>query len=169
MKEKFITIYQELCDSVFRYCYFRISDRNIALDITQETFTKYWDVMLSGQIINNDKALVFKISRNLIIDYYRKKKSVSLEALIETENGESFEEFSLIRDNGKNEIEMEIEARFLMNKIYDLPKSYQQIMYLRYIEDMDPEHIAEIMGVSVNAASVKIHRGVKELKKITGY
>ena len=169
MKEQFITIYNKLSDSVFRYCIFRISDREVALDITQETFTKYWDTISSGQAVNNDKALIFTIARNLIIDHYRKKKSVSLEALMETDDGESYEEFVLIKDNKKNEIEMQTEARFLINKISDLPKSYQQIMYLRYVEDMGPEQIAEIIEVSVNAASVKIHRGVEELKKITGY
>lgn len=148
---------------------FRISDRDIALDITQEAFTKYWDTISNGQVVKNDKALIFTITRNLIIDYYRKKKSVSLESLTETEDGENFENFVLEVDNKKNEIEMETEARFLINKIQELPKSYQQIIYLRYVEDMSPEEISKILGISANATSVRIHRGIEELKKITGY
>lgn len=169
MKEQFIKNYNGLSDSVFRYCIFRISDRDTALDITQETFTKYWDVISGGENVINHKALIFTIARNLIIDYYRKKKSVSLEALMENEDGESFEEFVLIKDNRKVEIEMETEARFLIDKISELPKSYQHIMYLRYVEDMNPEEISVMLKISVNAASVRIHRGVEELKKITGY
>ena len=172
MKEKFISIYNKLADSVFRYCIFRVSDRDIAIDITQETFTKYWDVLAEKQKITSDRALIFTIARNLIIDHYRKKKSVSLEALTETndnEEGESVEEFILLENNKKYEIELETEARFLINKIIELPKSYQQVVYLRYVEDLRPEEIAKVLGISVNATSVKIHRGIEELKKITGY
>lgn len=169
MKEKFISKYNELSDSVFRYCIFRISDRDTALDITQETFTKYWDTLVSEKKIENDKALIFTIARNLIIDFYRKKKSVSIEAMTEKEDGENFEDFILIEDNKKYEIEMETEGRFLINKIIELPKSYQQIIYLRYVEGMAPDEIAKILGISVNATSVRIHRGIEELRKITGY
>lgn len=169
MKDKFISIYNTLSDSVFRYCIFRISDRDVALDITQDTFTKYWNTLSSGQDVKNDKALIFTIARNLIIDYYRKKKSVSLESLTETEDGENFEEFILDKGDKKQEIELETEARFLINKISSLPKSYQQIIYLRYVEDMSPEEISKILKISVNATSVRIHRGIEELKKITGY
>src|SRR6187549_1040755 len=146
---------------------FRISNRDVAIDITQDAFTKYWDTISSGQDVKNDKALIFKITRNLIIDYYRKKKSLSLEALMETDDGESFEEFVLEKDNKRNEIELETEARFLISKITELPKSYQQIIYLRYIEGMGPEEIAKVLGISVSATSVRIHRGIEELKKIT--
>ncbi|MFA5652077.1 MAG: sigma-70 family RNA polymerase sigma factor [Candidatus Paceibacterota bacterium] len=169
MKDKFILLYNKLSDSVFRYCMFRISDRDTALDITQETFTKYWDVLAEGQNVKNDKALIFTIARNLIIDYYRKKKSVSLEALTETDDEESVEEFVLIEGNKKYDIETETEGRFLISKIIELPKSYQQIIYLRYVEGMNPDEIAKILGISINATSVKIHRGIAELKKITGY
>ena len=169
MKNKFISIYNKLSDSVFRYCIFRISDRDVALDITQDTFTKYWDVLAKGQNIKNDKALIFTIARNLIIDHYRKKKSVSLDALSETDDDEPVEEFVLIDGNKKYDIEIETEGRFLISKIIELPKSYQQIMYLRYVEGMNPDEIAKIIGISTNATSVKIHRGIAELKKITGY
>jgi RNA polymerase sigma-70 factor (ECF subfamily) len=169
VKEKFISIYNKLSDSVFRYCIFRISDRDVALDITQETFTKYWDTLSAGEKINSDRALIFTIARNLIIDHYRKHKSCSLESLSETEDGENIEEFTLIEDNQKCEIELETEARFLISKIKELPKSYQQIIYLRYVEDMKPDEIAKILGISVGAVSVRIHRGIEGLKKITGY
>jgi RNA polymerase sigma-70 factor (ECF subfamily) len=169
VKDKFISLYNKLSDSVFRYCIFRISDRDVALDITQETFTKYWDALAGGQKIRNDRALIFTIARNLIIDHYRKHKACSLEAMTEDNEAESVEEFILIEDNKKYEIELETEARFLINKIIELPKSYQQAIYLRYVEDLRPEEIAKILGISVSATSVRIHRGIEELKKLTRY
>ena len=169
MKEKFISLYNKHSDSVFRYCAFRISDRDIALDITQDAFTKYWDYLCEGKLIENDRALIFTITRNLIIDYYRKKKSISLEALAEINEDENVEEFVILEGNEKDKLELETEARFLIDKIKELPKSYQQAVYLRYVEDMNPEEIAKVLEVSVSAASVRIHRGIEELKKITGY
>lgn len=169
MKDKFISIYNKFSDSVFRYCIFRISDRDSALDITQETFTKYWDCLAKGEKVKNDKAFIFTIARNLIIDHYRKKKTCSLDSMMDTEDENRVEEFVLIEDNKKYEIEMETEARFLLNKIIELPRSQQQIIYLRYVEGMKPDEIAKILGISVDATSVRIHRGIEGLKKITGY
>ena len=172
MKDKFISVYNKLSDQVFRYCIFRISDRDAALDITQDVFTKYWDALSEGQKIKSDRALIFTIARNLIIDHYRKTKSVSLDALTESNEDDeekNIEEFIVMENNKKYEIELETEGRFLINKIIELPKAYQQIIYLRYAEGMNPKEIAKIMGISENAASVRIHRGIEELRKITGY
>jgi len=161
-------VYEKNADSVFRYCFLRVSEREIAIDIMQDTFTKYWNVLLKGEKVENDTALLFTIAKNLIIDWYRKKKSVSLDALSENDDGDDFEEFSLI-DDTKNIIELETEGRYLIDSIKKLSKSYQQAVYLRYVEDLSPVEIGKILGVSESAASVRIHRGIDELKKITGY
>jgi len=61
------------------------------------------------------------------------------------------------------------EGRYLIEKINELPPIYQQPIYLRFVEDLSPVEIREILGISTNAASVRINRGLLELRKKAGF
>ncbi len=167
MKDRFVKMYNEHSDSIFRYCFLRVSDRNVAIDLTQDVFMRYWNSLTAGTDVENDKAFLFTIARNCIIDWYRKKKTLSLEGL--QEENEDTEEFAIIDDDAKTVQEFGAEGRFLLTKIKELPPTAQQILYLRYIEDMKIPEIAQVLGIHENAVSVRIHRGLEELRKITGY
>ncbi len=166
LKQQFAEIYDSESDSVFRFCLLRTSDREFALDLTQDTFIRFWNVMSQGELVRNNRALLFKIARNLIIDFYRKKKTVSLDSILESE-GDSAEKF--FAKGAGNNIEMESEARILIDNIKELEPIYQQVVYLRFVEDMGPKEISEIIGQSADVVSVRINRGVKQLKEIMGY
>ncbi|MEK7642161.1 MAG: sigma factor-like helix-turn-helix DNA-binding protein, partial [Patescibacteria group bacterium] len=42
-------------------------------------------------------------------------------------------------------------------------------VYLRFVEGLSPPEIAEIIGISTNATSVRITRGLEKLRTLTGY
>ncbi len=90
-KETFITLYKSESDKLFRYCWMRISSREQAIDTVQESFMKLWDALekcrKDGTQIESQRAMLFAIARNLIIDWYRKKKSISLDVLMDVEDG----------------------------------------------------------------------------------
>lgn len=166
LKRKFLNIYEAEADSIFRYCLFRISNRETAVDMTQDTFTKFWDALYSGREIKNDRAFIYMIAKNLVIDFYRKKKSVSLDSLLE-ENEEGM--FLSVPGTSKEELELSSEAKFVMEKIKELSGIDQQLVYLRFVDDLKPKEIAEILGITPNAVSVRIIRVIDKLKGITGY
>jgi DNA-directed RNA polymerase specialized sigma24 family protein len=66
-------------------------------------------------------------------------------------------------------LEFGVEGRYLLGKINALTPSYKHPVYLRFVEDLSPGEIGKILGISANAASVRINRGLIELKKIVGY
>lgn len=167
VKERFSKIYSEYIDSIFRYCLLKVSDRDIAIDLAHDVFTKYWDSLIQGMIVSHDKAFLFTIARNRIIDWYRRKKPVSLDALQEQE--EWSEGLLPGSDNAKGALEMDTESRFLISKIRELSATAQQVLYLRYIEDLKPKEISDILHIKESAVSVRIHRGLNELRKVTGY
>lgn len=167
LKEYFTKIYTEYADSIFRYCILRVSDRQVAIDLVQDVFVRYWNTLTQGKHISNDKAFLFTITRNIIIDWYRKKKPLSLEGL--QEEHEDTEEFMVLKDDAASTLELGTEARFIMSKLKDLPHTSQQVLYLRYVEDLKTKEIAEVLDINENAVSVRIHRGLEELRKITGY
>lgn len=161
--KEFTDLYTSESDALFRYCFFRVADREQAKDITQEAFMRVWNILAKDiEKIKNLRALLFKITSNLVIDWYRKKKSVSLDNLMDSENGEVGLQ---IHDDSYEQIEIQSEGKIFLKHIGTLEYTYQQVVYLRYVEDMSPKEIAEIVGLSANVVSVRINRGIEILKK----
>ncbi|MFA6392900.1 MAG: RNA polymerase sigma factor [Candidatus Paceibacterota bacterium] len=170
IQSTFEAIYKKESDVIFRFCLLRVSNREQALDITQETFLRLWQQMQKDEDILNERALLFTMARHLIIDYYRKKKSSSLDQMSFNGIGENEEGFDVLDESTTGaELELGAEGRYLIEKINELTESYREPLYLRFVEDLSPSEISKILGISVNATSVRINRGLEELRKISGY
>ncbi len=156
-KEVFTQMYEEHSDALFRYCFFRVSDREKALDILQDIFTKTWNYMSEGNTIENSKAFLYTTARHLIIDEYRKKKSSSLDALIDQGLEPSIDI--------THTTEMRIDASFAIEEIKKLPDMYNEILFMRYVNDMSIRDIATLCKLNENVVSVRIHRGIGMLRK----
>ncbi len=167
LESTFTDIYKAEADALFRFCYVRVSDRELALDLVQEIFTRFWQTINQGERdIEYPRAFLFTIARNAIIDWYRKKKSISLESLADPETDEPYEQ---IQDSALMDSKMEGEGRFLVDAISKLGSGNRDAVYLRFVEGLAPPEIAKILQISTNATSVRINRGIEELRKITGY
>lgn len=164
--EEFKIIYTEESDSIFRFCLTRVSNREQALDITQDTFLRFWQSLSKEEEIRNNRAFLFTIAHRLIIDWYRKKKSISIESMANNENDMVYD---VVDEGTLEEIGLGAESRFLLEKIKELPKTDQDPIYLRFVEGLSPPDIGEILGISSNAASVRLNRALEQLRKITGY
>ncbi len=151
--------YDAYADPLFRFCLWRVSDRETALDLVQDTFMRYWDAIASGQRVDGEKALLFTIARRLVIDHYRKKKTLSLDDALEDADTTDIPDPSSF-----DLFESAAEGRRALETIQKLRPSPRQVVYLRFVEGLSPKEIAEVLGISPNAASVRIDRGLKELK-----
>lgn len=160
--EVFGEVYEKESDAIFRFCLLRTSDREVALDFTQDTFMRFWNSLMLEKDIKNHWTFLFTIARNVIIDWFRKKKPFSLEALMENA-AEGRSSFSL---QALDNVETNTEAAFLVRKIRELPEPYGNAVYLRCVEELKPREISEIMGESANVISVRISRGLEQLRTL---
>lgn len=165
ISDTFKKIYEEQSDPIFRFCLIRVSNREQAMDIMQETFLRLWRTLLEEKDIDNSRAFLFTIAHRLIIDWYRKKKSISLDGMTSNEDTP----FDLPDEKTVNNLEFGAEGRYLLNKINELGPTNRDPVYLRFAEDLSPEEIGKILNISTNAASVRINRGLEELRRLTGY
>lgn len=151
----FAECYETYADGVFRFCLVKTSSREVALDLSQEAFTKLWDHVRDGKPVQNVKALLFTIARNLIIDYYRKKKEESLDHYMDA----GFEP--------STEADLETSASYkeALAAIQSLEEPYQEAVYLRYVEELQPRDIARVTGEKPNVVSIRITRGMKMLRE----
>lgn len=155
----FMKSYEENSDALFRYCYFQTSNKEVAKDILQDTFTKTWIYLSGGNEVDNLKAFFYKVAKNLIIDHRRKKKAHSLEAITETGiDFESEDEEERATENSDKE--------FVVTKLEKLDPEDREILSMRYINEMSIREISNALDMTPNNVSVKIHRATQKMKKV---
>ena len=165
-KALFEAIYSKEGDIIFRFCRARVSGREQALDLTQETFVRLWQTLMSGKVISNERAFLFTVAHRLIIDWYRKKKTISLEHVFQGVANVDDEAYDPSDDNQRVDHELGADARFALAKIQELEPVYRDPVYLRFVEGLPPAAVSKILKISVNVASVRIHRGIKKLQQL---
>ena len=156
--EQFMKAYDELSDAIFRHCWFRIGDRERAKDLTQDTFTKSWQYLIDGTEVKNLKAFLYRVANNLLIDEYRKKREASLDKLMEAGFDPGFDD--------RKKTENSIDAKLVLEVVGWLDEKYREVVLMRYVDELSPKEIAEALGESENNVSVRIHRGLKQLREI---
>jgi RNA polymerase sigma-70 factor (ECF subfamily) len=157
-EEEFIKAYDELSDALFRHAIFRVSDREVALDIVQEGFVRTWQHAKAGNVIINWRSFLYRVINNLIIDYYRKSKSESLDVLAEG----GFE--PVINDH--ENITLSSEISLVRRALKVLPEHDRDVVVMRHIDGMSVKDIAEVLGESENVISVRLHRAIKKVQKL---
>lgn len=170
MKEElrgaFTKAFETHADELFRHASLRLPSRERALEITQECFLKSWSYASGGGEIRDMRAFLFRTLRNLIIDEYRRNKPLSLDAMLESAEGELVE--SLLPRDETDELEEALvrhDARRALEALQTLPDPYREALALRYVESLSPSEIAERIGESENVVFVRVHRGLKKLRE----
>ncbi|MCR4679747.1 MAG: RNA polymerase sigma factor [Lachnospiraceae bacterium] len=157
MYDKRITIWKEVSDNlldlqeqyekIYRYCYFKLYNQELAEDITQETFLKYLE---HYEFTSSETTLkyLYTIARNLCIDEYRKQKPVSTEDIAEMPHEDN------IIDN------LSIKAA-----ISKLSEEDRELLLLRYANDVGVGAMAAIYNISRFAVRRKILAARKRLEE----
>ncbi len=157
-EQKYLETYKQNADAVFRYCLLRVSDRDVARDLAQETFMKVWQYAAQGKKIQNLRAFIYTTAQNLIIDQYRKKKPTSLDNLME-------QGFDVGVEIGQSLMD-KIDGEKALALLGSVPEKYRDAIYLQYVEGLSVKEIAEITSETENNISVRIHRGLQKLRSI---
>ena len=144
---------------MFRHCFFRIFDRETSKDLVQEASMKTWEYISAGNEIGNLRAFLYKTLNNQIVDWVRKKKSVSLEELEEKGFNLSFDD--------KSRMEKKIEFKEILKLVSKIEPNYREIILMRFVDELSIEEIAEITGETKNNVSVLIHRGIKKIRDLS--
>lgn len=167
-ERQLIEAFEAYGDELFRHAFFRLSDRERAVELVQDTFLRVWEYVRKGATVRDIRPFLYRTLRNLIIDEYRRHKSYSLEAMLGEED-ESIE--VLLPADESNTLEAAVlraEAARTLRAAQELPELYREVILLRYIEGLSPSEIARRIGASENVVSVRIHRALKKLRDLLG-
>ena len=154
-------------DKIYRYCYFKVNHVQLAEDLTQETFLRYFQ---QHTYVNRGKTLayLYTIARNLCIDSYRKQKDTAMEELsLEQCGSESLAERDIARNHSIPDEKIPLENRIVCSQaVRTLPAQAQELLLLRFANDLGYAQIAAITGLSRFSARRKINAALAALREI---
>ena len=148
-------IIREYYDDIYKYCYWKIKNSTDAQDITQETFLRFIQNFVNYVDMGKPKALLYTIARNLCINWKRKPSYIPLENI---ENDSSF----II----SNELDTVIDKMYLHDAVSSLPLSQQEVLLLRYGQDLRVGEIATILNISRFTVMYRLKCAINELNKM---
>ena len=137
-------------DKIYRYCYFKLYDKQLAQDITQETFLRFYR---QGLNFDHGRELpyLYTIAKNLCIDEFRKQAVDSIEELESEATSDLAEEW--------------IDILVLRSIVSKLPNDEQELLFLRYTNELPITSICEITGLSRFAVYRRLSKSLKWLKE----
>lgn len=163
-EERFLKAFDEYNDALFRHAMYRLSDRERAVEILHDTFTKVWGYIRSGHEIDSYKSFLYKVINNLIIDEYRRRKESSLDAILD-EEGVDEGTFAELHGGGIEEVTFALDAKQVLLLLHELPVHYREVITLRYVDGLGPKEISDLTEESENVVSVRLYRGLKMLRE----
>jgi len=150
--------YDKYVKKVYSFVLFKVSDKEIAQDLTQDIFLRTWQHIVDKKELKSFQAFIFSVARNIVIDHYRQSKKQT----IDIDNIPEIEDKNV---NINESLDKSIDLSKLLNNIYTLKSEYQEVLLLYYVQDLSIGDIAEILQKKNNNVRVIIHRAINKLKE----
>lgn len=155
----FAKIYDFYVDAIYRYIYFKVP-KDDALDLTESVFLKVWENLRSYRVSEGStfSSWLYRIAHNAVVDHYRlHKEYAELDTNIPDEKKDTDPVTMTERRMGQET---------LRTAISKLKKSYQQIILLKYINELENHEIARVLGRSEGSLRILKFRALKALKRV---
>lgn len=161
-KEELEKLFKLYRDGMVRYAYSFIQDEELAEDIIQEVFIKVAGCMdkIREMEEKHQKNFLFVAVKNCSIDHMRKMKR-------EWTQTSPLEDEDILAD-GEDVLQVICEGeqkRFLHEEIGKLKGAYQEVLILKYIDELTDEEIAEKLDISKENVRIRTYRAKKALAK----
>ncbi len=150
----FDIVWNQHKDELFSFVKSKIDNQTCAEDMLQEVALRFYSELAKGVSIENKRAWLYRVTNNLIIDYYRKTDK-------REEKISSFFDFEM--DNDQETCVCELSGFVIQNY---LPKEYSEPLFLSDIEKVPQKLIAKQLNLSLSATKSRIQRGRIKLKEL---
>lgn len=156
--EAFARLYDEFLPVIYRYVLRRVTNKEVAEDITSQTFEKALRSIKTLREGSSFKIWMYKIAGNSIIDYYRSRSRRQTYSLTEAKDVV----------NGKSEQAVEsIDTRVsVLALLEDLPETQKTALVLHFLEGLSIDDMAPLLGTSSSACYMRVYRATKALAEM---
>jgi RNA polymerase sigma-70 factor (ECF subfamily) len=163
---EFNHIYDEFYEKVSHYLE-RLIGKNEAEDLTQEVFLKINKGLAGFEGKSSISTWIYRIATNAALDRVKSRshredsKTVALEEASNDTENVCAEEESLSAEREAIRNEMNECIREFVGK---LPTDYRTVIVLSEIKDLKNQEVADILGLSLDAVKIRLHRARARLK-----
>ena len=155
---------------LFSFIFYKVLDEELANDFFQDTFIKIILKLKEGKYAEKDKFILWakRIASNLIIDYFR-VKSKYIKVSDTSYEDEEFSIFDTIKETEDN-----IEDQLILNQIHSdlknimslLPENQQEIIKMRFYDELTFKEISELTNTSINTTLGRMRYALMNIRKI---
>ena len=165
--EKLIQKHQQ---DLFSFIFYKVKDEDLANDFFQDTFIKIIIKLKEGKYTEEDKFILWakRIASNLIIDHFR-AKSRHITVSETSYMNDEFCIFDTIKETDFNVEEQLILSQIhedLKNIIVFLPENQQEIIKMRFYDELTFREIAELTNTSINTTLGRMRYALMNIRKI---
>ncbi len=139
--------YQE----ILKYCYRNLGGSNLAEDITQETFIRFFNNLNRYEHYGKASNYLYTIAGNLCKNQFKSKAVIAYE-----EGGQTSE---VLDDDINSRIDMK-------NALMKLQMEFREVIILHYFQDIKLKEIAEILGVGLPLIKYRLAKAKEKLRII---
>jgi RNA polymerase sigma-70 factor (ECF subfamily) len=158
--EAFGRLYDQYLDQIYRFIYYKVFSRELAEDLTSDTFMKALERLASYDATRGRfNSWLYQIARNTVIDHMRTKKThVSIDDVFDIGHDERTAE--------------QLDALAGLKKVEDylktLPSRQREIIMLRVWEGKSYADIAALLGGTESSVKMAFSRSIRELREVCG-
>ena len=155
--EAFSALYREHVQRIYRYIFYRISDEQLAEDLTADVFTKVIEGL--PRYVDKGKPFIswlYRIAHARVVDHYRRQDRRPTATNVEEAN------LSVTPDMDADLMKHHA-SQILLTAIQSLTSDQQQVIILRFVEGLPIEQVAETLGKKGNAIKALQFRAVRSL------
>jgi len=136
-------------NKIFRYCYYHVRNKDVAEDLTQETFLRFFES--NYQEKGREMNYLYTIAKNLCINEIKNN-------VLTLQNDDITDESVFDEDL--------VEKIHIRNLLMKLPDDDREVLILRYMNGETVSDISKLLGISRFALYRKIKNAKKELKNM---
>ena len=153
-------LYDRYQPQIYRFIFLKVSRREEAEDLTHQVFLQALQHIGEYEDVGFPfTSWLYRIARNEVIDHYRtKRQAISLDDVAP--------EYFATLDRAMEDAERRMDVRRVTDALKQLKPEYQDVIIMRFIEDLSPKEIAVALQKSEGAVKLLQHRAVKQLQQL---
>ncbi len=150
----FEELYSRFATKIYTYCKRILQSDELAEDIFQETFLRFYESSKTDRVMTNVSAFIFRIARNLCLNEKQRKYHSFGE----------FEELTYIKYS--DDLDNKEKMNLLDKALYLLPDKYREALVLKEFLGFSYHEIAELLNSTLPAVRINIFRAKQKLREI---
>ena len=135
--------------SIYQYCFLHTRNQEYAEDIVQETFLRFFGVLMSGAEVGKAKSYLYSIAGNIIKNIYKKKKEILIDQLPDIEENLT-----------------DVEIRLDVERALDqLPEEIKETVILFFFQGLKQKEISDLLHIKLSLVKYRVAKAKELLSK----